>query len=112
MSRNYEMKIWVDNPRDGKLGYIRAAVEKLGYGSNCDWKGTRLVFDPQDIHTSSSRLELECLLADKVIKAIWEANGAWCKVRVTMRDLDVDTPTHEWNKDDYNSWVANKGSTC
>ena len=48
-------------------------------------------------------------VARAIVEAIWEANGAFCKVHVGMRDLDADFPSYSWDEASFDKWQQGKG---
>lgn len=116
MSRCYEITIRVTEHNEAKAEAIVEAVKALGLEADADFYGgaegvafggaagkpPEIVFNSETINLHGATSETEN--AREVVEAIWTANGAWCNVVVTMRDLDADVPGYGWGESNYNEW--------
>ena len=106
MSRCYEMTIWVREHNADRLEAIVAAVSDLGYEADGDVQGDVFQFCSETINIAAGHSDES--VAREVVEAIWEANGAFCKVHVGMRDLDADFPSYLWDEASFDKWRQGK----
>ena len=102
MSRCYEMTILVQEYNADRLETIVDAVSGLGYEADGDVQGDVFQFCSETINLAAGHSDGSA--AREVVEAIWEANGAFCKVHVGMRDLDADFPSYSWNEASFDKW--------
>jgi len=103
MSHSYEMTIMVTEHQDAKFEAIRDAVAGLGYDTDPDHIGSQILFPSETINITAGHDD-EAVAAD-VTRAIWKANGAWCRVDVGMRDLDADVPNYVLDPSVYDDMI-------
>jgi len=107
MSRCYEMTISVREHNVDRVEEIVDAVSGLGYEAEGDTMGNMFLFCPEPVKVTIGNSEES--VAREVAEAIWEANGAFCKVDVGMRDLDADFPSYAWDEASFDKWQQGKG---
>ncbi len=109
MSRCYEITISVTQHDQDKCEQIVEAVRGEGLEADPDSDGEAgIIFHSEVINVNIGHTDQET--ARDVVEAIWEANGAWCQVNVSMRDLDADTPVHSWDETEYAEWRQMKAA--
>ena len=106
MSRCYEMTISVREHNDDRFEKIVDAVSGLGYEADCDVCGDVIQFCSETINIAAGQSDES--VAREVVEAIWEANGAFCKVHVGMRDVDADFPSYSWDEASFDKWQQGK----
>lgn len=103
MSRCYEITISVTRHNEARYEQIVDAVRNEGLEADADSFGEKgIVFNSKVINVCAGKSAQ--LAAREIVEAIWEANGAWCQVNVSMRDLDASTPVHSWDETEYAEW--------
>ena len=106
MSRCYEMTISVQEHNADRVEEIVDAVSGLGYEADSDALGDVFQFYSETINIAAGHSDES--VAREVVEAIWEANGAFCKVHVGMRDLDADFPSYSWDEASFDKWQQGK----
>jgi hypothetical protein len=106
MSRYYEMNVEIAKYRSEQADAIREAAEQ-------EWP-----FDDWFTHSDTMQAsaadhlcagETEEQFADRLAKAIWEANGAYCDVTVKATYLDsLPYEEHRLGEDDYARLMRNR----
>ena len=99
MSRNYSMTVIVSEPKSDKTAAIQQAA--AGQWDFDDWHES----DGQMFGYGEGRLgggESEEEFADRLAKAIWNANGGFCEIELRTTYLD-DLPYVDYclGEDDY-----------
>ncbi len=107
MSRCYEMTILVQEHNADRIEEIVDAVSGLDYEADGDAQGDVFQFCSETINIAAGHSDES--VAREVVEAIWEANGAFCKVQVGMRDLDADFPSYLWDEAAFDKWQQGKG---
>ena len=107
MSRCYEMTILVQEHNADRIEAIVDAVSGLDYEADGDVQGDVFQFCSETINIAAGHSDKS--VAREVVEAIWEANGAFCKVQVGMRDLDANLPYYSWDEASFDKWHQGKG---
>jgi len=109
-SRRYEMRITICDPNPDKLRLVKRAVEgEFGDDETAwdDWVES----DDRHLHAyvATEHLcggETEEGFTTRVAHAVWEANGAYCEIRVSALCLeDLPYAAHARNEEDFHRWV-------
>ena len=106
MSRCYEMTISVQEHNADRVEEIVDAVSGLGYEADGDAQGGVFQFYSETINIAAGHSDES--VAREVVEAIWEANGAFCKAHVGMRDVDADFPSYSWDEASFDKWRQGK----
>ena len=107
MSRCYEMTISVRDYNADRVEEIVDAVSGLGYEADGDAQGDVFQFYSETINITAGHSDES--VSREIAEAIWEANGAFCKVDVGMRDSDADFPSYSWDEASFDEWQQGKG---
>ncbi len=103
MSRSYEVTILVEEHDREKIEAIGDAVRDLEYEADPNQIGSQLIFDSETINVAAGHTDED--IATEIAHAIWAANGAWCRVRIGMRDLDANVPEYSLDQAAHDDWA-------
>jgi len=106
MSRCYEMTMSVREYNADRIEAIVDAVSDLGYEADGDPQGDVFQFYSETVNIAAGHSDES--VAREIAEAIWEANGAFCKVQVGMRDLDANLPYYSWDEESFDKWRQGK----
>ena len=113
MSRYYSMFVRITGPAPERIDAVKSAAE-------AEWSFEDWVLGGEDVLTAAADGSLcggetEEEFAQRLAKAVWAANGAFCEVEVHATYLeDLPCETHCFDQDDYHKLTAppaNKPST-
>ena len=101
MSRAYQMNIMIS-------GYDSSKTEAITKAADEEWEFEGWDETDNDLYASGTDSlyggETEGQFTFRISKAIWEANGAFCKVKVDAFCLeDMPHESHELSQDDYDN---------
>jgi hypothetical protein len=100
------MTILVQEHNADRIEEILDAVSGLDYEADGDAQGDAYQFCSETINIAAGHSDESA--AREIAEAIWEANGAFCKVDVGMRDLDADFPSYSWDEASFDKWQQGK----
>lgn len=110
MSRCYEFRITVSGYEPERLGEICAALHTQW---DFDPSGLPIGEDPPPQELDATGVDNLCAgmtaeeMAERLARAVWAANGAYCEVEARSLYLDDQPPsdTHTWEEGDYEEWI-------
>jgi len=104
MSRSYFMSVEVHSPDPNRLPDIETAAQKEWPFKEWDWLETLKLLS-SFAEGSLCGGENKAEFVNRLIKAIWKANGGYCQVLVSVTCLeDIPTDEYELTEEDFVRW--------
>ncbi|MCG8583112.1 MAG: hypothetical protein MI757_00170 [Pirellulales bacterium] len=99
MSRYYEMMVTVSDFATDRQAAVEAAANREWDFTDCSEGDGIIVLTGQE---SLCGGESEAEFAERITKAIWQANGEFCEVEVRVTDLEnIPCETYQLDEDGY-----------